>query len=96
MIEVIGRTPAKCYLHTAYFFYYTLLITAFVTSAKSIFLRFVSKARKQRAVEPPLETLNSTFEIFDRACDDRIDHDYSDDMGVNKPILPLLRVLQLL
>ena len=37
------------------------------TWAKSIFLRLVSKARLQRATEPPLATRNSTFEIVDRA-----------------------------
>ena len=36
-------------------------IIVFITSAKSIFLRFVSKARRQRAVEPEKLNENVTY-----------------------------------
>ena len=55
--QIIGKKPAKKMQKKLFF----------VTSAKSIFLRFVSKAREQRATDPPLETRNSTFDILDRA-----------------------------
>ena len=73
-------------LHDLILNHHIITVLVLFTSAKSIFLRLVSKVRKQRAVEPPLETRNSTFEIFDRACHGQIDH-YCDDMVMNKPIL---------
>ena len=38
----------------------------------------MSKASKQRAVDPPLETRNSTFDIVDRAWTSRDDHTKDD------------------